>query len=219
MNAFKAFFAQKIMWLVIVTIVVRIVLIFKKQSRYTIYDSILLGSCAYFVGAAMLHLDYTLYYTPAVILAIPALLYYGNEYLKPYIVFAIFALYAALYVRKVPKTIKDNQRGRIETHANMSQFKDMIEQGNTTYFYLPDNPALNAGELDVRSCRPVYIERLAAWYLNDPNYKITRLNPNDDFKSGILIVDEKDEQILINDCPSAVPMSIKFDGCKLFNIQ
>ena len=219
MNAFKALIAQKIMWLVLVTIVVRCVLLFRGKTKYTIYDSLLLGSCAYFIGVAVLHLDYTLYYTPAVVLALPALLYYAKEYLKPYMIFIIFALLAALYVRKIPRTIVDNQKERVETHENMCRLKDQIQQGAVVYFYIPDNPALNAGELDLRSCRPVYLERLTAWYLNEPNYHIVRLDPQNGFEPGILAIDEKDEQIFINECPSASPIDINFKGYKLFTIQ
>ena len=81
MNAAKMFFAQKIMWVVVVFLVVRLVSFIQKKAQFNIYDNLLLASCAYCCGAAFLGLNYTLYYTPAVLVAIPAILYFSKEYL------------------------------------------------------------------------------------------------------------------------------------------
>lgn len=207
-NAMKILFAQKIMWLVIVALVVRVVAFIKKKADYTIYDSILLASCAYCCGAAALHLDYTLYYTPAAILALPAILYFAKQYLKPWMVLVLFVGLAGFYCRKLPSEIKERQKLRKEYYANICQFNDIVATGIDMYYYLPENPALDEGELDIRSCKVMYLESKAGWYQNNPDFKITRIEENISvFASGLWIIDKKDEQIFNDHCSSANQLS------------
>ena len=203
-NAIKILFAQKIMWLVIIALVVRVIAFIKKKADYTIYDSILLASCAYCCGAAALHLDYTLYYTPAAILALPTILYFAKQYLKPWMVLVLFVCLAGFYCRKLPKEIKERQKLRKEYYANICKFNDIVATGIDMYYYLPENPALDEGELDIRSCKVMYLESKAGWYQNNPDFKITRIEENlSEFAPGLWIIDKKDEQIFNDHCPSA----------------
>ena len=218
-NALKMLFAQKIMWLVIIVLIVRVVSFFKKNTTYTIYDSILLASCAYFVGASTLHLDYTLYYTPAVILALPALLYFGNQYLKPWWVLILFVCLAGFYSRNIPRDIKWVQKGRKDMYTNICKFNEIVAEGKDVYYYLPDNPALDEGELDIRSCKVHYLESKAGWYQNNPNFSIIRIEECESFVPGLWVMDEKDEQIFIDKCPSAQLTDLLFWGYKLYIVE
>lgn len=219
-NAMKILFAQKIMWLVIVALIVRLVAFIKKQADYTIYDSMLLASCAYCCGAAALHLDYTLYYTPAAILALPALLYFAKLYLKPWMILVLFVCLAGFYCRKLPKEIRDRQAARIGYYNNICKFNEIVATNVDLFYYLPENPALDEGELDIRSCKVMYLESKAGWYQNNPDFSITRVEECDDFAQGIWIMDKKDEQAFNAKCPSAQLVEhITFDDYKIYLVE
>lgn len=219
-NAMKILFAQKIMWLVIVALIVRLVAFIKKQADYTIYDSILLASCAYCCGAATLHLDYTLYYTPAAILALPALLYFAKLYLKPWVILVLFVCLAGFYCRKLPKEINERQSMRINYYNNICKFNEIVATNVDLFYYLPENPALDEGELDIRSCKVMYLESKAGWYQNNPDFSITHVEECDDFAQGIWIMDKKDEQTFNTKCPSAQLVEhITFDDYKIYLVE
>ena len=219
-NAMKILFAQKIMWLVIVALIVRLVVFIKKQADYTIYDSMLLASCAYCCGAAALHLDYTLYYTPAAILALPALLYFAKLYLKPWLILVLFVCLAGFYCRKLPKEIKERQSMRINYYNNICKGNGIVATNVDLFYYLPENPALDEGELDIRSCKVMYLESKAGWYQNNPDFSITRVEECDDFAQGIWIMDKKDEQAFNAKCPSAQLVEhITFDDYKIYLVE
>ena len=219
-NAAKILFAQKIMWLVIVALIARLISFIKKKADYTIYDSMLLASCAYCCGAAALHLDYTLYYTPATILALPAILYFAHQYLKPWMVLVLFVCLAGFYGRKIPKDIKERQNARIGYYTNICKFNELVATGNDLFYYLPENLSLDEGELDIRSCKVMYLESKAGWYQNNPDFSITRVEECENFASGIWIMDKKDEQTFNEKCPSAILVGdVKFDDYKIYMVR
>lgn len=218
-NVIKMLFAQKIMWLIIMALIVRVVSFFKKTTTYTIYDSIIFASCAYFVGASVLHLDYTLYYTPAVILALPALLYFASRYLKPWWVFMLFVCLAGFYGRKIPKNIKEIQEGRKGMYTNICKFNGIVAKGRDVYYYLPENPALDEGELDLRSSKVCWLESKVGWYQNNPSFSIIRIEECEKFAPGLWVMDEKDEQIFKDKCQSAQLSGLFFSGYKLYIVE
>lgn len=216
-NAMKMLFAQKIMWLVIVALVIRVVSFVKKQADYTIYDSMLLASCAYCCGAAALHLDYTLYYTPAAILALPAILYFAKQYMKLWMVLALFVCLAGFYGRKLPSEIKKRQKTRIDYYNNICKFNELVATDTDLFFYLPENPTLDEGELEIRSCKVMYLESKAGWYQNNPNFSINRVEECDEFAPGIWVMDKKDEQTFTEKCSSAkLVENLDFEDYKIY---
>lgn len=219
-NAMKILFAQKIMWLVIVALVVRVTSFVKKQANYTIYDNMLLASCAYCCGAAALHLDYTLYYTPAAILALPAILYFAKQYMKPWMVLVLFVCLAGFYGRKLPNEIKERQKMRIGYYNNICKFNEIVATNIDLFYYLPENPALDEGELDIRSCKVMYLESKAGWYQNNPNFTINRIEECDEFAPGLWIMDKKDEDSFIEKCFAAkLVEDLDFEDYKIYTVE
>ena len=219
-NAMKILFAQKIMWLVIVALIVRVVAFVKKQANYTIYDNMLLASCAYCCGAAALHLDYTLYYTPAAILALPAILYFAKQYMKPWMVLVLFVCLAGFYGRKLPNEIKERQKMRIGYYNNICKFNELVATDTDLSFYLPENPTLDEGELEIRSCKVMYLESKAGWYQNNPDFSINRVEECDEFAPGIWVMDKKDEQTFTEKCSSAqLVENLDFEDYKIYMVE
>lgn len=216
MNAAKMFFAQKIMWVVVVFLVVRLVSFIQKKAQFNIYDNMLLAACAYCCGAACLGLNYTLYYTPAVLVAIPAILYFSKESLPEKWVLMLFVVLALFYCRKLPKQIQDNQNDRIGTYQKVHELIKKI--GNqTVYFYEPENPNLELWELDVRSIRKFYLEKVTGWYMQNQDFEIIRVN-NFDNQPGLWQVVEADQTDFTTRCPNAKEM-IDFEDSKIYQVM
>lgn len=219
-NALKILFAQKIMWLVIVTLVARVISFTKKKADYSIYDSMLLSSCAYCCGAATLHLDYTLYYTPAVILALPAILYFAKQYLKPWMLLVLFVGLAGFYGRKLPKEVKERQERRINYYNDICKFNEIVATGIEVYYYLPENPTLDEGGLIIRSCKVFYLETKAGWYQNNPDFSIKSVEECDEFSPGLWVMDIVDEQSFTQRCPTAqLVENLNFSDYKIYMIE
>ena len=214
-NAAKMFFAQKIMWIVLVFLIIRLVSFVKRRAEYNIYDSLLLASCAYCCGSAFLGLNYTLYYTPAVIVAIPAILYFSKEYLSDKLVLGLFIILALFYCRKIPTQIMDTQSARVGTYQKVHQLIDEIGD-QTVYFYELENSSLEPWELDIRSCRKFYLEKVTGWYKNDANFEIVRMKQFAN-ESGLWQVIEADYENFIKLCPTAEEV-IDFKDFKIFKV-
>lgn len=215
MNAAKMFFAQKIMWVVVVFLIVRLVSFIQKKAQFNIYDNLLLASCAYCCGAAFLGLNYTLYYTPAVLVAIPAILYFSNEYLHEKWVLALFVILALFYCRKLPKQIKDNQKDRVSTYQKVHELIDCLND-QTVYFYEPENPSLESWELEIRSIRKFYLEKVTGWYKHDQEFEIIRVNKFDN-QPGLWQVTEADQSDFTKICPTAIEI-INFNESKIYQV-
>lgn len=215
-NAAKMFFAQKIMWLVVVLLVIRLIGFVKKTAEFNFYDNLLLASCAYCCGSAFLGLNYTLYYTPAVIVAIPAILYFSKEYLSEKWVLGLFILLALFYVRKVPSQILDTQNARIGTYAKVHQLIDEI--GNqTVYFYEPSETPLQEWEIPIRGWRKYCLEEVTGWYMKEPNFDIVRINHFAN-QIGLWQVVEADQENFLNVCPTAEEV-VDFNDFKIFKVK
>lgn len=215
-NAWKMFYAQKIMWLVVAFGLLRIYSFIRHRSTYTFYDSLLLASCAYCCGAAVLHLNYMLYYTPATLCALPAILYFSNEYFKEKWTIVLFLCLALFYGRKIPKDIKENQKSRIET----VQHVDIINsyKHDQLYYYEPVNETLNEGDLDVRSCFRFYIRTLVGWYRNDKDLEVDKMIEFNR-REGIWIVYDKDLDSFVSTYPDVVNMGFKIGDLSFFRIS
>ena len=104
-------------------------------------------------------------------------------------------------------------------YTNICKFNEIVAEGKDVYYYLPDNPALDEGELDIRSCKVHYLESKAGWYQNNPNFSIIRIEECESFVPGLWVMDEKDEQIFIDKCPSAQLTDLLFWGYKLYIVE
>ena len=214
-NAAKMFFAQKIMWIVLVFLIIRLVSFVKRKAEYNIYDSLLLASCAYCCGSAFLGLNYTLYYTPAVIVAIPAILYFSKEYLSDKLVLGLFIILALFYCRKIPTQIMDTQNARVGTYLKVQQLIDKIGD-QTVYFYEPEETSLEEWELPIRYWRKYCLEEVTGWYKKDPNFDIICINHFEN-QAGLWQVVEADQEKFLNLCPTAEKV-VDFNDFKIFKV-
>lgn len=216
MNAAKMFYAQKIMWVALVFLLYRIYLFVKKRAEFNLYDNLLLASCAYCCGAAFLGLNYVLYYIPGVLVAIPAILYFSNEYLKNTGTIILFACLAIFYGRLIPKAIANNQKNRVSTYNNIQLFIEEIGDNNV-YFYELENPELEEWEMDVRSIHRFYLETVTGWYMNDKGFSIERKIVFNG-EPGLWQVVKADQESFVRLFPSAEEL-VDFGEYKVYRVS
>ncbi|MGN0187174.1 MAG: hypothetical protein ACI392_05445 [Paludibacteraceae bacterium] len=218
-NAIKMLYAQKIMWLVLGLLVWRVFLFIRKSANYTFYDSLLLGSCAYFCASAILKLEWTLYYIPSVLLAFPAIIYFILQLPSKWFAYVSLILLSVLYAPKIPKSIRSNQRGRIYTMQEVVKYLELTKKYPAAYFYMPLDDSLSNYDRGLRGTRRLYIESLIAWYLNDPQYKVLKIYDDQSFVTGVWIMQEGDECAFLNNSVSLETNIVKTNIFKLSTLR
>ena len=215
-NALRMFIAQKVMWLVVLFLGLRIYHFIKKDTTFTFYDSLLLASCAYCCGAAVLGLNYTLYYTPGVLIAIPAILSYCLKYFNKKWTLILFLSLAVFYGRKIPIDIKGSQNARISTHTNINAFIKLIDE-KEVFFFEPQNESMEDWEWEVRHIQRVYLEKVTGWYMKNESFVI---ETREEFtgESGLWQVTPKDVSRFSEECPSATCV-IDFGRSQIYEIE
>ena len=94
----------------------------------------------------------------------------------------------------------------------------MIENidDQSVYFYEPENPNLEPWELEIRSIRKFYLEKVTGWYMQDQNFEIIRMNEFDN-QPGLWQVVEADQFDFTTICPTAKEI-INFNESKIYQV-
>lgn len=194
--AFKIFVAQKIYWVALVVLVVRIVEILKKKSSYTFYDSMLLASFAYYCGAVVLRLNFTYYYNIGSLTALVAILYFLNEKLKPQWALVLMFCLAAFYCRKMPTVIRTIHNERTQTYQDVSNLAKCV--GNTgVYWYSPECDATNQW-VDLRLTMRLRLEVYLSWLLHQ-DVQLEEKKAFDDNSKGIWLFPSENKEMFPDD--------------------
>lgn len=114
-NAIKILMAQKFLWVVMLLFGIRVWDICRNSKEYTIYDVLILVAAAHCLGGFILKLNWVLYYNRAIVIALPAVIYFATKYTHQYVLFILMALFAAFYGAKVPKNIQKIREDRNST--------------------------------------------------------------------------------------------------------
>ena len=148
-NAVHILIAQKFLWVVIALFIIRIWDIIKNKSEYSIYDVLILTAAGYCLACFILRLNWVLYYNRSIVIAIPAILYYGDKYLRPYILCFLIGVFAIWYGIKIPKTIKTNRESRSSTIEFVNTIVDTQKESRLPlYLYsMGENDSSFDGEM------------------------------------------------------------------------
>lgn len=207
-NAFKMFFAQKTMWVVLVLLIIRAVDIFRNKSPYELFDGLLLASCAYCCGAAALKLNFTYYYNVGVLCAIPAILYYSLRYLKDKWTIALFVVLALFYGRKITGGVKNlkSRDGAKKTYTELA----LIASEQPIYFFAPQNEEMTDNDKEGRNWHHAFTQTIVGWYASDPNFIIQEKNVFDGTE-GLWSVYKTDEVIFLKNDSCLEPILTQGD--------
>lgn len=190
-NMISILVAQKFLWIAAAVLFVRIWDVMKNKAEITFYDLFLLTAGAICVGGFILKLNWVLYYNGAVLIALPAVLYYLNQYLKPYWTALIMLVFAGWYGIKVPQTIKEIDGQRDDCHQFMTVLAEQVEQGKTVYLY---NPGEKVDNFDYIQRVWIYnaVETFLAYYMNNEGMQLERVSSFEG-RAGIYVTIDKNE--------------------------
>lgn len=136
-NIVKILIAQKFLWVAIIMFGVRVWDVLKNKADIVFYDLFLLTAGAICVGGFILRLNWVMYYNGAVLIALPAVIYFLNMYLKPHWTLLLMLVFAGWYGLKVPKTVRKCDRDRQDCHQFMMVLTKQMNGGQTIYLYMP----------------------------------------------------------------------------------
>ncbi len=200
-NGLKIFIAQKIYWLALIALIIRLVQIIRRKSAYSFYDSLLLTSFAYFVGTAMLKLDFTYYYNIGSLIALVAILYYCKENLSPKWILLLMLAMMAFYGRKMPSNIKHNQTDRVKVKENVTWLANQPDS-IAVYWYTPEYEDPMDFLVDLRRCHKYSLITMMQWYLQDSNVEIKDCIEFDPLLKGIWLFPGENKKLFPN---SSIP--------------
>ena len=190
-NMIKILIAQKFLWVAIVMFCLRVCDVLKHKVEIVFYDLFLLTAGAMCVGGFILRLNWVMYYNGAVLMALPAVVYFLNYYLKPYWTALVMLIFAGWYGLKVPKTIKEADRDRQDSHQFMVALTDQMNEGKTVYFYMPGEEQ-NTFDAVWRKWLFDATDTFAGYYMQQEGLKLERVNTYEG-KPGVYITIDKNE--------------------------
>lgn len=178
-NAIKMFIAQKVLWVVLILVCWRAYRIIVKKEEFEFWDTMLLTGCAYCCGCAVMKLNWVLYYSLASLFMVPAIVYYLHKYLGSKWAWIVMLALALFTFRKVPNYIKTNQKDRKGTAKTMVILSSEYKDGNTLYWYAPEDDREWCFDLEFRAWLHSCLETQFAWEMDEEFYKLQELKTFD----------------------------------------
>lgn len=178
-NAIKMFIAQKVLWIVLFLVCWRAYCIIVKKDKFEFWDTMLLTGCAYCCGCAVMKLNWILYYSLASLFMVPAIVYYLHKYLGSKLAWVIMLSLALFSFRKIPGYIKQSQEDRKETAETIEILVNQYRNGNTLYWYAPEDDGEWCFDLEQRSWLHSCLETLFAWKIGEEFYQLQELKKFD----------------------------------------
>ena len=163
-NAIRMFIANKIYWLSALVLIARLIEVLLKKKPYSFFDSLLLSSFAYFLGAAVLKLDLTYYYNLGALVGLTASLYFLKDWMKPGWLCMVFVAFAFFYGRRIPSVIGKFQTERVDVYNQMSFLSEQLNgQEEVLYWYEPTIEGMSLAYLDFRESAKLSVEAYLSW--------------------------------------------------------
>lgn len=138
-NAVNILKGQKFLWMAAWVWLWRQIQIIRKKSQYHIlYDTLLWAAGGMVVGGVVIRLNWAMYYYDAIILSLPAVVYFTmqiHEKYGKYIALFIVLTFAIVYSCRVPDTINVNQKDRIETASQMKHIAGLASNNWNVVWY------------------------------------------------------------------------------------
>lgn len=138
-NAISILKGQKFIWVAALVWLWRQVQLLRKKATYHIlYDTLLWTAGASVAGAVLLRLNWSMYYYDAIILSLPAVVFFvmnaSGRYGK-YAALCLVLAFAALHSYRVPASISNNQKARRTTAFHMNLIAEKAAEGWSVVWY------------------------------------------------------------------------------------
>lgn len=204
-NALQMLYAQKIVIVGFILLLVRIVFVIWRKQPYEYFDAYLLTAFAYYFACTILKLDWTLYYNPVALLCIPAILYYLIKYLKPQYALGLIAAMGLFYGMKIPKTIKHSQSHRVLVYTQVDKLTQAVSSGIPCYWPNPGEEKNEGFDAILRYCQQGWLTSYIRWNLRDDNFTImNRIIGVDTVSPGVWLMNAWDKARFSNELGIAI---------------
>lgn len=209
--------AQKFLWVAIIMFGVRVWDVLKNKAEIVFYDLFLLTAGAICVGGFILKLNWVLYYNGAVLMALPAVIYFLNEYLKPHWTALVMLIFAGWYGIKVPKSIRECDRDRQDSHQFMTVLAEQMNEGKTVFLYMPGE---ESDVFDDVWRRWLYdaTETFAGYYTEQEGLKLERVREFDG-RQGVYVTIDKNEVLSEEGNAPVEAAGTKIAHCEMRNMD
>lgn len=108
--------------------------VLKKDRENLMIDMMLVSGITHAVANVALKMPMDYFYYPAVMLTLPALVYWGVKLIRPGWVLVVLILSTSYYYRKFPKVINNIQGMKISTHQNLVELTRVINDAEYAYW-------------------------------------------------------------------------------------
>ena len=193
--AVRMFYAQKIFWVGIILLALKILKIFKRQASFDWWDILILSGFAYYVGCVAMHLHHTVYHWTAALCMLPAVIHYLSEWLGSKWSAIIMLVLALIMCHRLPRVIMDNQSDRIASIKLQEILKSEIQEGKDIFYFAPyvEDDGSNPYEHRQQKmyCLPSYIGNA----INNHEYKLKTITEFT-LSRGIYILPEENECLI-----------------------
>ena len=134
-----------------------------RKKPYSFFDSLLLASFAYFLGATVLKLDYTYYYNVGALVGLTASLYHLKGWIRPEWLCLLMVAFAVFYGRKMPGVVRRFQKERTVVSSQMNLLSDRLDKQESIFWYEPMTDGLTVEYLDFRESARMTVEAYLGW--------------------------------------------------------
>lgn len=148
---------------------------FKKDKNHIFLDSLLLSGLSFLFGCIFLRLEHSYYYSPAILLVSPAILYFLIYYIKTSGAFLVTFMFFALYVHKVVPAVQTNQEIRKIGYSIVEKIADFAKKGFTFYWY-ETTPVEYNYYVIYRDWNKSLLEEHIEFKIRDKSFKLQTIN-------------------------------------------
>ena len=115
----------------------RVYRFFVKKDRLNLFfDSMLFSGIVYALANIILKLPLEYYYFPAVMLTLPALIYWAAKLLHPKWMLIVILMLTVYYGRKFPRVIASVQGQRTETSKNIIELTNNVRSATDIFWFV-----------------------------------------------------------------------------------
>ena len=197
-NALKMMWGQKMLIVLFLTVLVRMIDLFRNKKGFLPYDALLLAAVACCCGNFMLRLNWSLYYTGPILLALPSILWIINHYLKAGWTLVLFAVFALACGKNIPFALKRNQRHRTESYKTIVSLSKQIDTASDVFWYAPDADE-NRFEWTVRKWKYNVLCTYLGWYRQETDFMLKQATGFDRIANTVWVTALENELLFPDD--------------------
>lgn len=158
----KVFRSHKFLLLAFLVAGIRLFyILIRKDKQHLFYDGLLFAGISYTIAIMILKLYWNQYFFPAVVLCLPAIIFWSVKISNVKLVTIIMFICAFYCSTLIIDYIKGNQKARIDTYPQINSIAKLVSEGYTMLWFQPNfsaNDNYNVINLDRKGYLEIYLE-------------------------------------------------------------